>query len=213
MPYIYIYMAYINLIAGSIRGRLGQFYGQKGRSQQVIKAVPFSKRPPTSLQRSSLRAFEALNRLAGSICRLFWPYLGLKRGPVLRHNIVTSWLRSCISNHTFDPNKLSTAIPADNTLFIRSFIINPSLSSGHLEILLTPPYPSSSGGAFYYTVIDSAARKVIEGVSFDNDISIDFYIEPVPLSTYYCIAFRSDRVNGKYKAHGLAVNRIDIPLF
>lgn len=213
MYYICILMAYINLIAGSIRGRLGQFYGQKGRSQPVIKAIPFSKRPPTSLQISSVRAFEALNRLSGSICRLFWPYLGLKRGPVLRHNIVASWLRSCISNHIFDPAKLSTAIPADNTLSINSFFIIPSSSSGHLEISLTPPYPGSSGGAFYYTVIDSAAKKVVEGVAFDNDISVDFYIEPVPLSTYYCVAFRSDRVNGKYKVHGLAVDSVDIPAF
>lgn len=206
-------MAYINLIAGSIRGRLGQFYGQKGRSQPVIKAVLFSKRPPTPLQKSSFRAFVALNRLSGSICRLFWPYLNLKSGPVLRHNVVASWLRSCISDHIFDPIKLSAAIPADNTLSINSFFISPSFSYGHLEISLTPSYPGSSGVAFYYTVIDSAARKVVEGVSFDNGISIDFYIEPILLATYYCIAFRSDLINGKYKVHGLAVDSVVVPPF
>jgi len=197
-------MAYLNFLAGNFIGSLGSFYGSRSKAGVVIKAIPFSKAPPTDLQTKNVRAFEALNRLAAAIAKDFWPYMGLKEGNMLRHNRVASFLKPAISDHSFTPSNISYVIPQDGTLSIQSFSLSVADQMGALRLTLTAPYPGDSGGAFFYIVFDSLGVKVFKGIGTGSGINVTFPAIVSPEQTYYAMAFRSDKVNNHFFLHGFS---------
>ncbi len=204
-------MAFLNLLGGNFIGRLGTYYGARSRSGVVVKVVPFSKAPPTESQVANVRAFEALNRLASTIARIFWEYLGLNQGNMHRHNSVASWLRACIATHIFIPADIALVIPEDGSLSISAFTINAPALIGHLTFSLTAPYPSASGGAYMFAVYDQYGYKVAYGVGDGAGADFDFSGIFVPGRTYYASAFRSDKVDGAFVVHGYAVASVTVP--
>jgi len=197
-------MAYLNFLAGNFIGSLGSFYGSRSKAGVIIKAVPFSKAPPTALQTNNVRAFEALNRLAAVIAKDFWPYMGLKEGGMLRHNRVASFLKAAISDHTFTPSNISYVIPQDGSLSIQSFSLSVANQTGSLRLTLTAPYPGDSGGAFFYIVFDNLGLKVFKGTGIGSGINVTFPAIVSPEQTYHTMAFRSDKANNHFVLHGFA---------
>lgn len=203
-------MAYINILKGGFTQRLGTIYGVRSKYGNVVKVVPFSKAPPTDLQTSSVRAFEALNRISAGIAKKFWNYLGLKQGDMHRHNRVASWLSTCVSDHRFDPYKIANVIPSDGSVSISEFFVSNTESYGNVKITVQPPDPSLSGGGLFVMVFDSQGKKYLANTFTGLSLSIDFFgVFPSPM-TFFAMAFRSDKTVKGFNVHGFSIRSFTI---
>lgn len=204
-------MAFLNLLGGTFIGRLGTYYGSRSRTGVKMRVVPFSKAPATEPQVANVRCFEALNRVAAIIARVFWDYLNLNQGDMHKHNRVVAWLKACIVTHVFVPADIATVIPEDGSLEITDFTINAPALIGHLTFTLTAPYPSATGGAYLFVIFDQYGYRVAYGVGDGSGSDFDFSGIFVPGRTYYAMAFRSDQVGGVFVPHGYSLASVAVP--
>lgn len=204
-------MAFMNLLSGKIIGTLGTVYGARTRNGAILKAVPFSKAPPSPLQVKSVRAFESLNRIAVPIAKRFWPYLKLSEKNMLRHNAVAQWLKPCISQNTFDPYKISQVIPPDGSIEIHNFIVDQSESIAMATISALPPALLETKGALMYVLFLDDGKVIHAGTSTQSSFSfiVPFLVHPG--RKYHLLAFRTDIIFGLKLTHGFAIKTVLVP--
>lgn len=201
-------MAFMNLLSGKIIGTLGTVYGARTRKGAILKAVPFSKAPPTLRQISSVRAFESLNRISVPIAKDFWKYLKLSDKKMLRHNAVAQWLKPCISGHEFDPSKIAQIIPKDGSVEIHNFIVDAVESIAMATITAHSPDFSVSKGCLMYVLFLDDGKVIHSGTSTQASISFIVPFEVLLNRTYHLLAFRTDIIYDMKLTHGFAIESV-----
>jgi hypothetical protein len=147
-------MAEMNLLKAGFTGRLGQLSGAVVNHKYILKAGVFSKAPPTPRQTNNVRAFEALNRIAGAISKAGFQYLGLTEKNMLRHNAIAKFLKPAIKNHFFEPSLISEVIPADNSLRLVNFSANASKNSVAIALVLDTSYIPPPGSRLFFLIFN-----------------------------------------------------------
>jgi len=184
-------MAELNIIKGTIKGRLGEITGQVWKGKPVIKAAIFSKAPPTNAQTQSVRAFEALNRIASTISRLGFQYLGITAKNIHNHNAVAKWLKPAVRGNAFTPSNIQEIIPQSDKVFISRFIQD--LTNGFISLSLSmnkifvPPYNTH----LFTIVFDDTGRVHWSDIRLCDNFSADFRIDTSLSLTYSILSFLS----------------------
>lgn len=198
-------MATVNILKSSFRGKLGEVYGTTQYGQDFIKAVPFSHAPHSKTQTKSVRAFEKLNRLAGGLASIAFPFLGLNNQKMLKHNAVAQWLKPVISEKSFQPSKLADVIEVDDSTEISELEVDRENNTIKVQARTSSVVDKKKGSAWFVVVFDSFGSVLIKSAP-----EKDFFVGQVstPLSNqrnYFAMAFRSDKKAGKFFKHGLSL--------
>lgn len=185
-------MGQMNLLKASVVGKLGETYGTEVKGQAILHAIPFSHAPHSETQTKSVRAFEKVNRIAGGLAKVFWPYLHLSDSKMLRHNAVASWLKPLIVNHQFDISKITTIAPDRNNTSIQAATVNFTTSTYAVEVAfsdLPTPIQNAQGAV----LLADENGKVIFSAQFSGASYANSGIARLDETlTYYCLLFRSD---------------------
>lgn len=192
-------MAYLNLLAGNVRGTLGSTYSARYRGGIALKARPFSKAPLTLSQKNNVRSFECLNRLSSKFAKKTWDYLGLSDKTMLKHNAVSKFFKPMILSHYFEPINLSNLIDPSNIISYDSIIIDQSTGSGSFGYFVNDEEPlapderlllavfNEKGETFYCEALTTLSGSIMYFGNFPNN------------SYIYIMGFRSLIKDGKRK--------------
>lgn len=104
-------MGKMNMLNANIAGSMGAFTGQVYKGKSVLHARIWSRTPLNPVQKSSVRAFECLNRVAAAISRHWFYALGLRADGMLKHNAVARFLKPLIEGHVFTPSAFDRVFP------------------------------------------------------------------------------------------------------
>lgn len=128
-------MARMDLISGSIEGRLGGIVGQKYKSRNTIRTTSNHIVHIGRKQRKACRAFERLNRISGTIAKHLFRYMGLHKRDMLPHNQVAQLLKATLENNTFNPYKIGDIFTQDANITIDRFTAD--YATGQVKVALS----------------------------------------------------------------------------
>lgn len=144
-------MAVMNLLKANFEGTVGAVTGSKTKRGNVVKSRIWSKTPANVKQSTSVRSFEALNRLSSALGKHFWQYLGLKKGDMLKHNKIAQFLKPLIADKTFDLKKLETIFSKDKSVTILNATYDATKSV--LEVEVKSNIQPTTSGNFQWCII------------------------------------------------------------
>lgn len=191
-------MGKVNLLTGSYVGKVGEQYGSDWKGIHCIKAVPFSHAPHSETQTKSVRAFECVNRIAGSLAKKFWKNLNLSDRKMLKHNAVAQFLKPLIFDHAFVISNWSALCRQDGNTFISQANIDRLAGTFSCAAVLTDIGTWSDSTESCVLLVDEVGKVVMcetfSGQSFSQ--SIMALLDPG--RRYYCLLARSDLVRNKW---------------
>lgn len=200
-------MAEINLLKASFTGKLGETYGAQWKNIPVIRAIPFSKAPPTENQTKNVRAFEKLNRIASAIAQVGFANLGLSAKNLHNHNAVARWLKPAIKNHAFEPSLIEEVIPKGQDLFLYSFTFNFTTGILSIRLDLSESYIQDLNSYLFIVVFDDLAKvhfsRCIKLNNYQDQIILDSFGYPV----YSLIAFTTHKTKNGYNSNNFIYRR------
>jgi hypothetical protein len=194
-------MAFLNLLNGSFKGKLGSVSGTKVHGVSVVRAVPFSKAPASEAQSGSFVAFYSLNRIASKISSLFWNYLNLSDKKMLRHNAVSSWLSPCIADHVFDPYLISSVIGTERACIDISLSVSAEDGKATLFVERNSVPPAS----WLVLLFDDSGKVFMSELPSDAILSKDIFSVFSINRTYYLMSIRADFMDGKSVVAGFSI--------
>jgi len=184
-------MAFFDLLKGSFTQKLGETYGSTWKGKAIIKAVPFSKAPPTKKQTDNVRAFECLNRLSSTIARIGFLNTGLDASQIHKHNAVAKFLKPVIKNHIFEPSNIKEVIPEGKNIYITALSFNKTTKNLIIGFDLSEKFVTVSGQQVFFIVFDNKGRtyysRLLNPARFSTSITLDHSADLV----YYAIVFLS----------------------
>jgi hypothetical protein len=184
-------MAVMNLLKSTFIGSVGRVTGANWKGKPIVKARIFSKAPPSKAQTQSVRAFEALNRLSGTIARQGFAYMGLSSKNLLPHNAVAKFLKPIVKNHVFDISNLVDLIKKDGSQLILAFNYNSSSEIGTLKIGLGTDYVPLTGTKTFINVFDQTGRSFFNDFIDTADYQKSFFMPFSSETTYNALIFMS----------------------
>jgi len=196
-------LALLNLLKSAYTGKLGETYGASWKGKPVVRAVPFSKAPPTPAQTKSVRAFECLNRVASAIARMGFAHTGLAAKTMHPHNAVAKFLTPTIKNKIFEPANIKEVIPAGENLRITAFAFDGKTA------ILTVGYKYVSNTVYdanqrvFVIVCDNHGYVQHAHLSDTPNYMSTCHIDHDPTRVYYCVIWLSTVVQGKIQLDNL----------
>lgn len=188
----------MNLLKANFIGKVGEVYGAKWKSQNVVKAIPFSHAPHNEKQTNAVRAFECVNRVAGGMAKYFWQYLNLSDKKMLKHNAVAQMLKPLLTGGVFNLSAITSIVGDYGTSTIVAVSVNFSTGNYALEVSISPATLDVQDTAAAVLLVDEFG-KVIFGSDF---VSQSFAKAGVARLNeaykYYAILLRSDKINNKW---------------
>ena len=198
-------MAEINLLKAAFTGKLGETYGAKWKGKPVIRAVPFSKAPPTADQTACVRAFEALNRFSSALSRLGFNYLGLSSKNLHKHNAVAKFLKPMIKNHKFEPCNITEIIHPGHSFFINSFALNQALNTASVDIELSPGFVPANDQRVFLIVFNNLGTVFLSRLFIPQNFNVTFRISFSNEQVFFCLAFLSSPSKKGYNLDNLVM--------
>jgi hypothetical protein len=190
-------LARLNILQGTLRGKLGKITGCVWKGKPVIRAAIYSKTPSNMLQTASVRAFEKLNRVASAIARVGFAHTGLSAKNMHKHNAVASWLKPSIRNHIFEPQNLSAIIPLSDNVKLSRFIFNYSTNECIVSFQLSPDYVPLPNSYLHFVVFDDLANTYYSQCDIVRNFTTNFFIDTFGLQVYSVLAFVSEPYKNK----------------
>jgi hypothetical protein len=178
----------MNLLRADWTGSVGRTTGARSKGKSIIKAKIEGKAPPNELQTRSLRAFESLNRLSAAIARDAWQYTGLSDRSMLRHNAVARWLKPVVSNHEFDLDGISRAMPPTGNIRIDAAVYDSTDDTIAVHISID------------HRSVGGAPKEVVLSVS--DDIGRTTPIITIPYQSGNYIFQKNEKMSGQMQAIG-----------
>ena len=111
-------MGKMNILKAGYSGKTGQTYGVEKKDRFIVKAIPFSHAPHNNSQNQAKNKFTGLNRIASTIVKKFWNYLGLSDRNMYRNNALTKAWKIALDGNEFLLENLKRVIPDKGTLEI-----------------------------------------------------------------------------------------------
>lgn len=198
-------MSTINLLKGSINGKLGELYGTKQYRNCYLKAIPFSHAPHNEKQNQAFSAFQKLVRFSGGVAKVFKTYLPIETKKQTATNAVTQLFKPIIKNKSFNINYLEDVIVADGAVSIKSFGVNYETNQIFLDVSTTDPINKTLKSVLFIGIFDDTGKMIKTFVPDVTEVSGFFSANLEQGRTYGVVAFRSDFDGKKQKLHGLAL--------
>jgi hypothetical protein len=196
-------MASMNLLQAGFNGKLGVLTGVKSKAGYVIKSKIWSKAPPTVKQTENVRAFEALNRVAGALARIGYEYLGLDNKKLLNHNNVAKLLKPIIREHSFEPFNANSVIPDDGSLMLEAFSYDSINLEIDVRIGLGSEYVPLTGSKIFLLIFNQFGQIQFGELYDAQQLVLSLPIKYAPEYRYSIFAFISDPAARGYYLHGL----------
>lgn len=202
-------MATQELLKASYNGSLGETTGSKWKSRDVVKGRIWSKTPNNETQTKSVRAFEALNRVASAIAKQWFYWLGIKAANMHKHNAVAHLLKECVFGHVFDPVGFESVFAQNGTVRILSQSVD--YDTGEISIKASTTYsPATNRKQSWLILVFTQVGKVLYCASpATTSVDFSFFAPIVPGDTVYIMALSSDK-SGKKPVLGISS---DFPLY
>lgn len=194
------------LLKSTFHGSMGSLTGQKWKNKEVIHAKIWSKTPARPVQKDSLRAFEALNRVASAIAKHWWPWLGLKAVGMHKHNAVARFLAACVQNHVFGLGGFTKRFKSDGTAQINSWNYDKENGLLTFEAEAHLPQFTTRQQSWLVLVFDTQGRVFLCEVPTAQLIRRSLYIPAENEQEPFIITLTSTKDNKKYRLGGLSVN-------
>ena len=198
-------MSTINLLKGSINGKLGELYGTKQYRNCYLKAIPFSHTPHNEKQNQAFSAFQKLVRFSSGVAKVFKTYLPIETKTQTATNAVTRLFKPVIKNKSFNVNYLEDVIIADDTASIKSFGTSYETNQIFLDVLTTDPINKTLKSVLFIGIFDDTGKMIKTFVPDVTEVSGFFSANLEQNRTYGVVVFRSDFDGKKQKLHGLAL--------
>ena len=200
-------MAEMNLLQGSLKGKLGNITGQVWKGKPVVKAAIFSKAPPTNAQTRCVRAFECLNRIASTIAAMGWPFLGLSDKKFHKHNAVASWLKPAVRNHIFEPANLVDVIPFSDNVRLSGFTLNKSSGETFLNFTLSNNFVPVPGSKLFALVFDDLGHVLFSHIDDVKNFSSRLFLHSSDELVLSVMAFISEPSRRGYNKYNFIFKR------
>lgn len=198
-------MSTINLLKGSINGKLGEVYGTRQYRNCYLKAVPFSHTPHNTKQKQSFSAFQKLVRFSAGIAKDFKTYLPIETKKQTATNATTQLFKPIIKNKSFNVNYLEDVIIADGTTTIKTFGTNYETNQIFIDASTSDPINQTLKSAWFIGIFDETGRIVKTIIPTKTEFNGFFSANLEQNRTYGAVAFRSDFDGKKQKLHGLSL--------
>lgn len=191
-------MGKMDLLNANISGSVGAVTGQVYKGKSVLHARIWSRAPLNSTQKSSVRAFECLNRLSCAISKHWFYWLGIRADNILKHNAVARFLQPVIADHTF------------NTAVLPSIFQNPSLATlgdvqynsatGKLDFSASyvGEIPLGNQASWLVLVFDQQGHVFYSESPAASSVSRSLFIPSAPAQQPTVLALASNKIDGKF---------------
>ena len=191
-------MAVQELLRSSYTGSLGETTGAKWKTQDVVKGKIWSKTPNNETQTNSLRAFEALNRIASAIAKKWFYWLGIKAVNMHKHNAVARLLKGCVAHHAFNIYGLAVVFPDNGTASIDSSSVD--YTTGQIVFTASTSYDiGNNKNQSWLVLVFKQDGTVLLCEKPPANVYAGTFIAPLSeTDEVYFMALSSERVNGKY---------------
>lgn len=199
-------MAEQNLLTSSFNGTVGTMTGVKWKNKRVVKQRIWSKTPNSKLGTNSLRAFEALNRVASAMSKKWWYKLGLKANGMHKHNAVAHFLKPAIKNHIFQPYNLEEVFEVDGSCGVYEQQLNRETGFLTFHAATTLDITENSNSSWLVLVCSQKGKVFYCESPKVTIINPAFYIPIAADDTVYILTFAVTKEEKKYKYHGFFVS-------
>lgn len=190
-------MGKLNVLKANWTGSVGNTTGVVQHGKSVIKAKIWSKAPASPVQKSSVRAFEALNRVCGILARRWAKWLPVKKGNMLLHNALAKYFSAVVANHTFDVAGFRERVTGDAKIAVTNFDFDSS--TGSLRFTATAQLADfESGHESWVIVVTDAGGRILHfaqpaGTVYNYNATVSA-IDP---SIIYVLCFSASNISGK----------------
>lgn len=191
-------MAVQELLRSSYTGSLGETTGTKWKTQDVVKGKIWSKTPNNETQTNSVRAFEALNRVASAIAKKWFYWLGIKAVNMHKHNAIAHLLKGCVAHHAFNIYGISVVFPNNGTVEIGSSSVDFETGLVSFSASTTFNIGNNKNQSWLVLVFKQDGTVLLCETPPTKIYSATFYAPVVDGDEVYFMALSSERVNGKY---------------
>lgn len=201
-------MAELNLLKGSFSGKLGELYGSKQYGNYYAKAIPFSHAPHSIKQKSSFTAFARLNRFASGITKVFFNYMGIENGDMLKHNAIAKAFKITVKDNVFRLQNLSEIIANDGTTSTSNITLRYNTNILSANFSTTESVDKENNRAWVCFIISNNGEVIIADAPNEATATLTSSKPLSPGVGYIAGAFRADKENGKIKLHGFSFSQI-----
>lgn len=167
-------MARMDLISGSLEGRVGGIVGQKYKSRNTIRTTSNHIVHIGQKQRKACRAFERLNRISGTIAKHLFRYMGLHKRDMLPHNQVAQLLKVTLENNTFNPYKLGDIFTQDANITITRFTADYATGQVQVELSTTEELQNEPKVHCLVMIFSELGHNLYSKILAEQTLDIDF---------------------------------------
>lgn len=186
-------MGKMNLLKANYTGSVGATTGAEVHGASVVKAKIWSKAPASPLQRSNVRAFEALNRVCGVMARNWSAWVPVKKGNMLLHNALARYFKAVVAGHVFDVAGFKEHVTGTSSILVSDFEFD--ASTGSLRFTASASLHGFENGteSWCIIVVDTAGRILHWAQPRATVYSFDAVVPALDSEVVYTLCFASER--------------------
>lgn len=186
-------MAIMNYSKGGFRGKIGCHYGEKQNGNLQLKKTPTAIPKHTQNQTNAVRAFEKLNRFASAVASVAFPFLGIKREKLLKHNATAKYFKGLIENHVFDFQNFGDYFVQDSSIILHIFSRSSDGRSFQVSAENLAPFQKENGSAWFVFLFDPNFRALLATAPDSQEFSATVSANPEIFGTFRAVVFRVEK--------------------